>query len=101
MHRFRILVPVSFGSQSDRALKQAKSIALQVNSMITCLHVIDHPALISGGLFTREKEQKVRLEAELKLASKVDAVLSGMDSIQYELYFGFGTGSIMKYSSRP
>lgn len=85
MHRFRILVPVSFGSQSDRALKQAKSIALQVNSMITCLHVLDFHALIGGGLFTREKEQKVRLEAELKLASKVDAILSGRDSVLYEL----------------
>lgn len=85
MHRFRILVPVSFGSQSDRALKQAKSIALQVNSMITCVHVIDHPALISGTLFSREKEQKVRLDAELKLASKVDAILSGHDSVLYEL----------------
>lgn len=85
MHRFRILVPVSFGSQSDIALKQAKSIALQVNSMITCLHIVDHPVLIGGTRFSREKEQKVRLEAELKLASKVDAILSGHDAVLYEL----------------
>ena len=85
MHRFRILVPVSFGSQSDRALKQARSIALQVNSMITCVHVIDQSARIGGTVFSREKEQKVRLEAELNLASKVDAILSGHDSVLYEL----------------
>lgn len=85
MHKCRILVPVSFGSQSDRALKQAKSIALQVNTKITCLHVIDHPALIGGTRFSREKDQKVRFEAELMLASKVDAILSGHDSVYYEL----------------
>ena len=84
MHRFRILVPVSFGSQSDIALKQARSIALQLKAMITCMHVVDHPVLISGSLFSREKEQKVRLEAELKLALKVDAILSGHD-VLYEL----------------
>jgi len=85
MHKYRILVPVSFGSQSDMALKQARSIALQLNAMITCLHVIDNQTLISGNVFNREKEQKSRLESELKLASKVNSILSGNDSVLYEL----------------
>jgi nucleotide-binding universal stress UspA family protein len=84
MHKFRILVPVSFGSQSNRALKQAKSIALQVNAMVTCLHVIDNQG-ISGNLISREKAHKIRLESELKLASKVDAILAGPDAVLYEL----------------
>ena len=90
MHRFRILVPVSFGIQSDFALKQAKSIAQQVDAMITCFHVIEHPGLISGKLFSREMAQKVRLQSELKLAAKVDGILAGDDSVLFELIVSSG-----------
>lgn len=53
--------------------------------MITCVHVISKPGIIGGNPFSRETEKKIRLETELKLASKVDAILSGHDTVLYEL----------------
>ena len=85
MHRFRILVPVSFGDQSDIALRQAKSLAHQVNAMVTCLHVIEKPGIIGGKLIAKEMAQKVRIENEIKIASKVDAILSGNNGVSYEI----------------
>lgn len=85
MHRFRILVPVSFGAQSDIALKQAKGMALQLNAMITCLHVIEQAGIMSSKLFTKKMEQNIRLESEIKLASKVEGILSGNKGLSFEL----------------
>jgi nucleotide-binding universal stress UspA family protein len=53
--------------------------------MITCLHVIENPGFISGKLFSREAEKKIRFESELKLASKVNKILSGDESVSFEL----------------
>ena len=90
MHRFRILVPVSFGIQSDIALKQAKILAQQANAMISCLHIIEKPGLISGKLVSRGMEKKARLECEVKLATKVERILSGDSSVSYELIVSSG-----------
>ncbi len=58
--------------------------------MITCLHVIEKPGFISGKFFSREAEQKVRRESELKLASKVNGILSGNDGVSFELIVSTG-----------
>lgn len=85
MNTFKILVPISFGIQSDIALKQAKSIAQQMNAKITCLHVIQTPELFVRNLFSREMEPKALLKCEFELASKVNSILSGDDSVSFEL----------------
>jgi len=90
MHRFRILVPVSFGSQSDVALKHARILAQKLKGMITCLHVIEKPGFISAKFQTRDMEQKIRLEAEVSLASKVNAILGGNENVLYELIITSG-----------
>jgi len=90
MHRFRILVPVSFADQSDIVLKQAKTLAKQLNAMITCLHVIEKSGFTGGRHINREIEQKFRRESELKLASKVNRNLSGDEYISYELIVSSG-----------
>jgi nucleotide-binding universal stress UspA family protein len=90
MHKLRILVPVSFGEQSVLALKQAKTIAQRVHAMITCLHIIEKPGLVGSKLISRETEQKVRRESELKLASKAHGILSGEEEVPYELIISSG-----------
>lgn len=90
MHRFRILVPVSFGSQSNVALRHARILAQKLKGMITCLHVIETQGFISAKFQTREMERKIRHEAEVSLASEVNAILGGNKDVLYELIITSG-----------
>ena len=40
---------------------------------------------MSGKLYPKEMEQKIRLESEFKLASKVNGILSGIEGVSFEL----------------
>ncbi len=69
----RILVPVNFGTQSDAALQYAGYISREINSMITCLHVIEEPGYITDKFISRDIKEQIRREAGKRLSAKVNA----------------------------
>jgi nucleotide-binding universal stress UspA family protein len=83
--KWRILVPVSFGPQSDAALKYARKVSQQRNGMITCLYVIEKPGFITGKFISREIEQRIRREAELQLSAKVNRIYKNEENLSFEL----------------
>jgi nucleotide-binding universal stress UspA family protein len=85
MHNFRILVPVSFSPQSDAALKQARLLAGQINTMITCLHVIEKTGKMTGKPVRREAERKFRRETEVLLSSRVHQIMDDNKDASFEL----------------
>jgi nucleotide-binding universal stress UspA family protein len=85
MQKWRILVPVSFGPQSDAALKYARKASQQTNGMITCLYVIEKPGFITGKFISREIEQRIRREAEVQLAAKVNRIYKNEEGLSFEL----------------
>ena len=72
----RILVPVNFGTQSDAALRYASKIAGKINGMITCLHVIEEPGIITDKFLSKDIKEKIRREAGQRLSAKVNANIS-------------------------
>jgi nucleotide-binding universal stress UspA family protein len=85
MHKYRILVPVSFRPQSDAALKYARRIAQQRKGMITCLYVVEKPGFITGRFITRELEMQIRRDAELHLSSTVNRIFKSDKTVAFEL----------------
>ncbi|KPL17472.1 MAG: hypothetical protein AMS23_06320 [Bacteroides sp. SM1_62] len=69
----RVLVPVNFCTQSDAALQYASNISREINSMITCLHVIEEPGYITDKFISRDIREQIRREAGQRLSAKVNA----------------------------
>lgn len=85
MYRPRILVSVSFGPQSDAALKYARKIARLTGDTLSCLYVIEEPGYITGKFISKEIRQKIRREAEQRLSARVNAIYTKEDKITFEI----------------
>jgi len=85
MNKPRILVCVSFGPQSDAALKYARKIAGVTHDTISCLYVIEQPGYITGKFISKEIQQKIRREAEQKLSTRVNAIYTREDPTSFEI----------------
>lgn len=86
MSRQRILVPVDFGTLSDAALIYAGQLAIGMNDMVSCIHIIED----GGGIETGETRRKQRREAEQRLSEKVNSILSQGKSIEFEIMVSSG-----------
>lgn len=85
MNNPRILVPVSFGPQSDAALKYARKIAEITGDTISCLYVVEQPGQITGLFISKETHQKIRREAEKKLSSRVNTIYTREARTSFEI----------------
>ena len=90
MKRNRVLVAVSFGPQSDAALKYGRQIALKIKGMVSCLYVVEEPGFITRGLISKEMQQKIRREAERSLSSKVHSIFGGPPEVPFEIMISPG-----------
>ena len=83
--RNRVLVAVSFGPQSDAALKYGREIARHIHGIVSCLYVVEEPGFITRGLISKEMQQKIRREAERSLSSKVHSIFSSSPEASFEV----------------
>jgi nucleotide-binding universal stress UspA family protein len=90
MSRNRILAAVSFGPQSDAALKYARKIASTDHGMISCLYVVEEPGFVTRSFISKEMQQRIRREAELALTSKVRSIFSGPGNTPFEIIVSYG-----------
>lgn len=79
----RILVAVSFGPQSDAALKYARKIAGETGGTVSCLYVVEEPGFITRSFISGEVQEKITRKAEQALFSKVHAIY-GQEEVPYE-----------------
>ncbi len=80
----KILVPIDFQPQSINTLEYAVKVAQSINAKLSCLHVIEDPDYIAAQSISREKQNKIRRDAEVRLAEMSNNVLKDV-SIQYEI----------------
>lgn len=90
MTRRRILVPINFTKESDAALSYAGKIAGSMNEMITCLYVMEDHEQASNWDVTFEAKNKMRREAEQNLSVRVNKILSGEHSTEFEIIISSG-----------
>lgn len=79
----RILVAVSFGPQSDAALKYTRKIAAETGGRIFCLYVVEEPGFITRSFISGDVSEKIRRKAEKALTSKVLAIY-GQEKVPFE-----------------
>lgn len=90
MTKKKILVPIDFSPQSDKALAYASDIAVRLNATLSCVYVIESQALKAEGNLYDESKHKLRREAENRLSENVNSVLLKEDKVPFELIITSG-----------
>ncbi len=89
MEKNKILVPVDFLQQSLYALEYAVKIAKSIQAKISCLYVIEEPGYITSFHLSKEVQDKIRRDAEVKLAEAANRVLK-LENISFEIIVAKG-----------
>lgn len=84
MEKNKILVPIDFQDQSIYALEYAVKVANSIHAKISCLYVIEEPGYITGLNLTKETQDKIRRDAEVKLSEVANKVLKN-ERIPFEI----------------
>jgi nucleotide-binding universal stress UspA family protein len=89
MIRKKVLVPLNFNPQSEKALRFAGRITGKMSGMMTCLHVLEEPGYITGQFISKEINYRIRREAELRLSDMVVKHI-GKEGTPFEIIISSG-----------
>jgi len=76
--KYKILVPIDFGTQSIIALNYAKNFAKKIDAKLLLINIIEGSGILQK-FFTPDLEERVANEANLALKSLAEEYLQGLD----------------------